>query len=105
MGMLDVINERVLRLQEGIQPASLLYWHNRVVRDAQELAPPWLEGLIKVRQDEHLPMKFNLDISRRATKYYMMAIDKNMPFMPHSTRLYFLRVCEVLTESMDSSLV
>ena len=105
MGVLDVINERVCQLQEGIQPYALKYWHNRVIRDAQKLAPSWLQDLIKVKQDPHLPMKFRLDISKRATKYYMMAVDQNLPYMPHSTRLYFLRVCEVLTERMDDQLV
>ena len=46
-----------------------------------------------------------LDISKRAAKYYVMAVDANVHDMPHSTRLYFLKVCEELSTEMDRSLV
>lgn len=52
-----------------------------------------------------LKMKFNLDISKRAVRYFMMAVDNNLSSMPNSTKLYFLKVEETLSGEMDKSLV
>lgn len=69
------------------------------------MAPAWLVDKINVKQDPILPMKFNLDISKRAVRYFMMAVDNNLVKMPSSTRLYFLKVQETLSDEMDKSLV
>ena len=50
-------------------------------------------------------MRFNLDISKRAVRYFMIAVDNNLDKMPSSTKLYFLKVQEVLSNEMDKSLV
>ena len=50
-------------------------------------------------------MKFNLDISKRAVRYFMIAVDNNLDEMPYSTKLYFLKVQEILSTEMDKSLV
>jgi hypothetical protein len=50
-------------------------------------------------------MKFNLDISKRAVRYFMIAVDQNLDTMPYSTKLYFLKVQEIMSAEMDKSLV
>ena len=105
MGLFAALNRRIFNLQLGLQPDVLKYWHHVVLADARSRAPPWLQDKINVRQDPHLPMKFSLDISKRATSYYMMAVDAHLEMMPNSTRLYFLRVCETLGDEIDKNLV
>lgn len=105
MGMFSNMNDRISRLQQGLQPDALAYWHRTILRDAKSMAPPWLQDKISISQDEHLPMKFHLDISKRVAKYYMMAVEQNLPEMPQSTQMYFLRVCESLGSEMDRGLV
>ena len=50
-------------------------------------------------------MKFNLDISKRAVRYFAIAVENNLPNMPYSTQMYFLKVQEILSFEMDKSLV
>lgn len=92
-------------LQEGLHPESLAFWYSEIIREAKDMAPPWLVDKINVKQDPILPMKFNLDISKRAVTYFMMAVDNNLQKMPNSTKLYFLKVQETLSGEMDKSLV
>ena len=69
------------------------------------MAPPWLQDKINVKQDPILPMKFNLDISKRAVRYFVISVENNLPQMPYSTQMYFLKVQEILSFEMDKSLV
>jgi hypothetical protein len=109
MGMADHMARKlqgsVESLQDGLQPESLSAWYGIIISQTKKTAPPWLYDRISVRQDPTLPMKFKLDISRRAVKYFMMAVDSNIDLMPQSTRLYFLRVQESLDTEVDRSLV
>lgn len=103
--MIKTINSNISYLQQGIHPQSLSYWYDKIIRETIEMAPPWLQDKIKVNQDPILPMKFNLDISKRAVRYFMIAVDNNLDEMPSSTRLYFLQVQEIMATEMDKSLV
>ena len=103
--MLKVLDNDISHLQKGLQPESLAYWYNKIIKETIEMAPPWLQDKIKVKQDPILPMKFNLDISKRAVRYLMIVIDNNMDDMPYSTRLYFLKVQEIMSNEIDKSLV
>ena len=103
--MMRAIDSDVAGLKQGLDPENLSYWYEKIVRDTIEMAPPWLEDKIAVRQDEILPMKFGLDISKRAVRYFMIATDQNLDAMPYSTKLYFLKVQEILSAEMDKSLV
>ncbi|RNJ80566.1 MAG: hypothetical protein EB829_00115 [Nitrosopumilus sp. H8] len=103
--MMRTIDEDVSGLRDGLQPESLSHWYGILISETIDMAPPWLEDKIGVKQDELLPMKFNLDISKRAVRYFMMAVDDNIDQMPYSTRLYFLKVQEILATEMDKSLV
>ena len=69
------------------------------------MAPSWLQDKIKVNQDNLLPMKFNLNVSKRAVRYLMISIDNNLQHMPYTTQLYFLKVQEIMTLEMNKSLV
>jgi hypothetical protein len=95
----------VTNLQEGLHPENLAFWYSKVIQEAKDMSPPWLVDKINVKQDQVLPMKFNLDISKRAVRYLMMAVDNNLGSMPNSTKMYFLKVQETLSDEMDKSLV
>ncbi len=103
--MVNRINTDLAILKYGLHPQHLVFWYEKIIREAIDMAPPWLEDKIKVHQDQILPMKFDLDISKRAVRYFMIAVDNNLDDMPASTRLYFLKVQEILSTEMDKSLV
>ncbi len=95
----------VTNLKEGLDPENIAFWYKKVIQEAKEMAPPWLVDKINVKQDPILYLKFNLDISKRAVRYLMMAIENNSDDMPYATRLYFLKVQEIISHEMDKSLV
>jgi hypothetical protein len=103
--MMKNFAKNVTGLQEGLHPENLAFWYSTIIKEAKEMAPPWLADKIKVKQDPILTMRFNLDISKRAVRYFMMATDNNLDKMPNSTRMYFLKVQETLSGEMDKSLV
>jgi len=92
-------------LKEGLDPDNIAFWYKKVIAEAKEMAPPWLQDKIGVKQDPILYMKFNLDISKRAVRYLMITIEDNMNAMPYTTRLYFLKVQELVSQEMDKALV
>ena len=103
--MLKKIGDDVSDLKEGLEPKNLAYWYDKIIHETREMAPPWLVDKIKVKQDPILYMKFNIDISKRAVRYLIIVIDNNLDDMPYSTRLYFLKVQEIMSSEMDKSLV
>jgi len=103
--MLNKISTEVTELKEGLNPKNIAYWYKKVVEEAKDMAPPWLVDKINVKQDPILHMKFNVDISKRAVMYFMIAINNNIDEMPYSTRLYFLKVQEMMTDEMNKTLV
>jgi len=103
--MLRKMSNDVTNLKEGLNPENIAFWYKKVIDEAKDMAPPWLVDKINVKQDPILHMKFNLDISKRAVRYLMMAIENHIDEMPYSTRLYFLKVQEILTDEMNKALV
>lgn len=103
--MLKKIGNDVTTLKEGLDPENLAYWYQKIIHETREMAPPWLTDKINVKQDPILHMKFNIDISKRAVRYLIIIIDNNLDSMPYSTRLYFLKVQEIMSSEMDKSLV
>lgn len=103
--MMKKLDTDVLNLKEGLHPENLSYWYDKIIKETIDMAPPWLQDKIKVKQDPVLTMKFNLDISKRAVRYFMMVVDNNLDDMPYSTKLYFLKVQEIMGTEMDKSLV
>ena len=103
--MMKKLDTDVSNLKEGLNPENLSYWYDKIIKETIDMAPPWLQGKIKVTQDPILTMKFNLDISKRAVRYFMIVVDNNLDYMPYSTKLYFLKVQEIMGTEMDKSLV
>lgn len=103
--MMKKISNDVTDLKDGLDPKNLAFWYDKIIKETRELAPPWLEDKINVKQDTILQMKFNVDISKRAVRYFLIVIEKNLDEMPYSTRLYFLKVQEIMSSEMDKSLV
>ena len=99
------LNSDIVQIQKGLQPDQLSFWYQKIISDTKEMAPPWLQDKIKVKQDAILPMKFNVDISKRAVRYLMICIDNNLQQMPYTTQLYFLKVQEIMSLEMDKALV
>ena len=73
--LLKKLQNDVQQLQKGLQPNHLSFWYQKIIADSKEMAPPWLQDKINVKQDPILPMKFNLDISKRAVRYFMIAVE------------------------------
>jgi len=103
--MMKKLDTDVSNLKEGLHPENLSYWYDKIIKETIDMAPPWLQDKIKVKQDPILHMKFNLDISKRAVRYFMIVVDNNLDNMPYSTKLYFLKVQEIMGTEMDKSLV
>lgn len=103
--MLSKMSSDITNLKEGLIPQNIAFWYKKVIDEAKEISPPWLADKINVKQDPILYLKFNLDISKRAVRYLMMAIENNVDDMPYTTRLYFLKVQEIISQEMDKSLV
>ena len=103
--LLQKLQNDVKQLQKGLQPDHLAFWYQKIITETREMAPPWLQDKINVKQDPILPMKFNLDISKRAVRYFVISVENNLPQMPYSTQMYFLKVQEILNFEIDKSLV
>ncbi|MFB5623159.1 MAG: hypothetical protein ACE5R5_00075 [Nitrosarchaeum sp.] len=103
--MMKKFDTDITNLKEGLNPELLAYWYDKIIKETIDMAPPWLQDKIKVKQDPILTMKFNLDISKRAVRYFMIVVDNNLDDMPYSTKLYFLKVQEIMGTEMDKPLV
>ena len=94
--IVNALDNMVKDLQEGLLPEVIAEWYDIVFSKARDLAPPHLKDKINFEQDEILPMRFKLDISKRAVPFVITAIEQAMPSMPYSTRLYFAKVKELI---------
>jgi len=103
--IIEKLNSDIVQIQKGLQPDQLSFWYQKIISETRDMAPPWLQDKIKVKQDAILPMKFNVDISKRAVRYLMICIDNNLQQMPYTTQLYFLKVQEIMSLEMDKALV
>ncbi len=103
--ILGKMSSDIANLKGGLDPENIAFWYKKVIAEAKEMAPPWLVDKINVKQDPILYLKFNLDVSKRAVRYLMIAIANNLDDMPYSTKLYFLKVQEIVSQEMDKSLV
>lgn len=94
--VLNRLLKEIEDLKLGLDPTVLSGWYNKVASDAKAEAPSHLVDSIDVVQDPILPMKFEFKTSRRAIKYVLDAIDKNLNEMPMATRLYFQKLSELI---------
>jgi len=103
--MLNKIDNDITNLKDGLYPENIDYWYKKIIDETIEIVPPWLVDKINVKQDPIIPLKFNINISKRAVSYFMQVIDYNLEKMPYTTKLYFLKVQEIMSAEMDKSLV
>ena len=103
--MLNKIDDDITNLKDGLYPENIDYWYKKIIDETIEIVPPWLVDKINVKQDPILPLKFNINISKRAVSYFMQVIDYNLEKMPYTTKLYFLKVQEIMSAEMDKALV
>lgn len=96
MMVLNRLLQEIEDMKRGFDPTVLLGWYERVASDARAHAPSHLVDSIAVIQDPILPMKFEFKTSRRAIKYVLEAIDRNLDEMPMATRLYFQKLAELI---------
>src|SRR5579863_5162966 len=96
MLVLNRLLKEIEDLKLGLDPNILWGWYQKVAADARSDAPGHLVDSIGVIQDPILPMKFEFKTSRRAVKYVIAAIDRNLDAMPMATRLYFQKLSEVI---------
>jgi hypothetical protein len=96
MLVLNRLLQEIENLKLGLDPNVLSGWYQKVASDARAEAPSHLTDSIDVVQDQILPMKFEFKTSRRAIKYVIEAIEKNLDEMPLATRLYFQKLAELI---------
>jgi hypothetical protein len=94
--VIEMLIEQIENLKSGLDPNVLSAWYSKIESDAKASAPVELAEKIEVIQDPILPMKFEFKVSRRAVKYVIEAIEKNLPEMPLATRLYFQKLEEII---------
>jgi len=100
MMVLNRLLHDIESLKEGLEPNVLSGWYNKIASDAKVEAPSYLSDSIDVIQDPILPMKFEFKTSKRAVKYVLDAIDRNLDSMPTATRLYFQKLSELIQAEM-----
>ncbi len=100
MLVLQRLLQEIENLKLGLEPEVLAGWYERVANDAKADAPRHLVDSIAVEQDPILPMKFEFKTSKRAVKYVLDAIDRNLEEMPTATRLYFQKLSELIQQEM-----
>ncbi|MGD0476719.1 MAG: hypothetical protein ABSB29_00955 [Nitrososphaerales archaeon] len=98
--VLQKLLQEIENVKLGLDPEVLAGWYNKIASDAKAEAPSHLTDSIDVVQDPILPMKFEFKTSKRAVKYVLEAIDRNLPEMPTATRLYFQKLSELIQTEM-----
>ena len=97
--------ERLVReienLKLGLEPEVLAGWYGKIENDAKAAAPAHLRDSIEVIQNTILPMKFEFKTSKRAVRYVLEAIDRNLQGMSMATRLYFQKLSELILAEMN----
>jgi hypothetical protein len=94
--MIEKLVEEIENLKSGLDPQVLSGWYSKIENEAKAAAPKELTDKIEVIQDPILPMKFEFKVSRRAVKYVIDAIERNLSSMPLATRLYFQKLEELI---------
>jgi hypothetical protein len=96
MLVLNKLLQDIEDLKLGLDPDVLHGWYQKIASDARAEAPSHLTDSIDVIQDPILPMKFEFKSSKRAIKYVLEAIERNLDAMPMATRLYFQKLAELI---------
>ncbi len=96
---IDLILARVVNeARSGLVPDALAFWYSIIVERTRALCPEELRDKIRVEQDEILPMKFRLNVSKRVVPLLLKVIEDTLQEMPYSSRLYFETVYNIVAE-------
>jgi hypothetical protein len=98
----DRLSEMIQDVKLGLDPDILGNWYRIIESDAKRYSPKKYRESIKVIQDPIFPMKFEFKSSRRAVRYVIKAIERNLKEMPFSTRLYFQKLEEIIDNKATS---
>jgi len=93
--------ENMKQVQKGLDPVIIKKWYDIVINEAKISCPEKLVNSIKVEQDQILLMKFELKSSKRAIPYIIDSIEKSLDKMPVATKLYFLKLEEVIQKEYE----
>ncbi|MCP8310975.1 MAG: hypothetical protein L6N94_05700 [Candidatus Methylarchaceae archaeon HK01M] len=96
--MIDKLVKMIEDKKLGLDPEVLAYWFKIIEADAKSLCPEDLRDSISMKQDPVLWMKFKVKLSRRTVPFLIQAIEKNLSLMPYATRLYFMKVGEIIED-------
>lgn len=100
----DLIKRLVYSIMEQkneLSPEALAEWYEVIVEEFRKRAPEELRDRLQVKQNQVLPMKFEIVISKRALKYFFDAVEAVMPRMPFVTKVYFLKVMDLVREKYE----
>ncbi|MCS7142119.1 MAG: hypothetical protein NZ888_08095 [Candidatus Nitrosocaldus sp.] len=96
---IDLILAKVVNeARSGLVPDALAFWYSLIIERTRALCSEELRDKVSVEQDEILPMKFRLNVSKRAVPLLLKVIDATLGEMPYSTRLYFETVYNIVAE-------
>ncbi|MDA4135438.1 MAG: hypothetical protein OK449_00390 [Thaumarchaeota archaeon] len=99
--IIEKLVREIENLKLGLDTNVLAGWYRKVESDAKARTPEHLRDSIQVVQNEILPMKFEFKTSKRAVRYVLEAIDRNLAEMPMATRLYFQKLSELIQAEMN----
>lgn len=99
--LIERLVKEIENLKLGLEPDVLAGWYGKIKNDAKAAAPAHLRDSIEVIQNPILPMKFEFRTSKRAVRYVLGAIERNLPAMPAATRLYFQKLSELIQAEME----
>lgn len=99
----DKFNLYLKKLQDGLDPKIISYWYDVIIQQTKELASPRFADRINVKQDQIISVKFNINIPKHAIYYFMISLHNNLQYMLPSTRLYFLKVIEIVDLEINKS--
>jgi len=96
--VLDKLAEIIEDVKTGLDPDVIAYWYRIIESEAKAACPKKYRDSIEVLQNPILPIKYEVKASRRAVRYIVEAIERNLPAMPFATRLYFQKLEELIDE-------
>lgn len=96
---IDLILAKVVNeARSGLVPEALAFWYSIIVERVRRSCPEELRDKIRVEQDEILPMKFRLNVSKRVVPLLLKTIEDALQEMPYSSRLYFETVYNIIAD-------
>ena len=93
--------ENMKQVQKGLDPVIIKKWYDVIINETKIICPEKLVDSMRVEQNQVLLMKFELKSSKRAIPYIIDSIEKNLDKMPFATKLYFLKLEEIIQKEYE----